>query len=171
MPADNSEMEVLAARLAVGRVDRAEIYSFADQASTQGNDHPDLLEIMIEGPNAPKEVIGPILARYLLTFGVALPRSEDAQIDLAYRYAKQAVEGHLSSVDAACKIYLDCVMPNGDDSSQSKLKDFDWISAEFGSAEWEKDRPAIEARCEREAHDLCAELVRDFEAGNLTKWQ
>ena len=91
-------------------------------------------------------------------------------MDLAYRYAKQAVNG-TPAMDAAFLIERDCLTPLGDAGPMTagNLSDFSYIAGEYGFAEYENGTDEIRARCEAEARQLCLLLVRDFESGNPAK--
>jgi hypothetical protein len=165
---DRRDLEILAARLALGLTDREEIYSFADRATTLGDDNPDLIRIMIEGPGATKEELVPIFVDYLQSCGIKSPSPESARDDLAYRYARCAVDRKISPIDAAHLIERGCVTHTWEDG---RLLDFAYCALRADFATTEPNALLIEIECSAEAYDLCVEFVRDFESGNMASWR
>ena len=170
MPMDPSEAKLLAARFGAGLLDRHEMYSFAEEATAQGDDHPGLLEILVCGPGARYEEIRPIFARYIKSFGASIPPSDVAPVALAYEYAMQARKGDGQAIDAAYLIDRDCVMPLGDVWGSSRLLDIAMCAAVHGAAETDRDKARTQRDSETLADRLCEELCADYEAGNLAAW-
>jgi len=154
MPLDQNELEILAARFVLDKVEAYEVRGLADRLTTEGDDDPVLIEIYIKDEDLTKEDIHPYLERFL-EGRVELPIAENAAGDLAYRYCKRATLGLIDFEDAA-------------DFIERIYNPFHWngLKIDFDDFRW----IAIGAAPKSSAEPLCRKLVDDFEAGEMRRW-
>ena len=160
MPLDRNELEILAARFVLNKVEAQEIRDLADRLTSEGEDNPVLIDIYIGRRDATKEELRPYLHMFLESEGISLPSKQNAAVDLAYRYAKRATLGLIDYQTAAYKIDDLRCEPLQWDGTAVDFSDFDWLVIE-----WE-DKPPDESAAET----LTKKLVDDWESNNMRRW-
>ena len=161
MPLDELEMKLLSARIALGQCDRHEIYTIADKLATEGDDDPNVMNVLIEGEKAYLEEILPHFIAYLANNGVDIPDRDYAQIMVCYVYAKRMEAGQLSVDDAGWLMFKDALMRAGYTSAYDL--DFVYDLNMYGGSEYDE-------QAKREFAITAHRLVEDFEAGQLSSW-
>jgi len=167
MPLDQNELEILAARFVLDKVEAYEVRDLADRLTTEGDDDPVLIEIYIEGADLTREMLRPYLERFL-SGRVELPTPENAAVDLAYRYCKRATLGLMEYVAAvgAIETLYEPFRWNGMRLDLSVFDTFanDWWNAP-GQPDWR-----LSTKAGHMPDDICQRLVEDFEVGEMRRW-
>ena len=164
MPIDRSELEIFAAKFALGEVSRYDIYHLADRFTSDGESSQVLIDILVGGECGEPRGLDKLLLGYLGEVNVLPPAQEFAPLDLAYRFAKAYVEDKISLLEAAGRIYQEAWL--SDETHVWNLGPFVYWLDEVGDETFSTKEEA-----KQRLDHFTRELVKDFEAGSLEAWK
>lgn len=160
MPFDRNELEILGAKLAAGMLNGQDIFEFADQLTSEGQDDRAIVDIVVAGKDAFPAETAPLMRTFLEQAGIRLPDAESACADLAFRYANRAVLGLMTGREASK------LMPVEPVSYGKQLLDLSIFRKAVIHGEDLDD-----SMVERSLKHLCSVFVHDFENAKLKDWR